>query len=159
MRLGTADGEWLWLGLKGYQFADADDPHKRCSWHVVEGEASSVEGAWTFVWQALTCSESEQFTGWLRMAAAWLDDEVSLPYWVPAGTDFTEPNVSFSVNRRRDGGGLIVARLDTEFRPPWRAPSGTAGNAVLLHIAVEGSELRRAADDWADDVGRWPNRA
>ena len=91
------------------------------------------------------------------MAADWLDGEVSVPYWVPAGTDFTEPNVSFSVNRHRDGAGLVVVRLDTEFRPPWRTPSGTMGDAMFLHIAVDAEDLRRAADQWAEDVARWPS--
>jgi len=157
VRLGGAGGEWLRLRLEGYQFADADDVRKRCSWHMTGGEASSLEGTWSFRWQALTCGESEQLTGWLRMAAAWLDDEVSVPYWVPAGTDFTEPNVSFSVNRRRDGGGLMVVRLEMEFRPPWRTPSRTMGHAVFLHIPVDAADLARAADEWAEDVARWPN--
>jgi hypothetical protein len=112
MRLGNEDGQdWLRLGLSGYQFPDAEDVRKRCSWHVVAGEASCPKGRWKFRSPALTCDESARFTDWLRMAADWLEAPVSA---VPAGTDFIEPNLSFSVNHNRDGGGLMIVALNLE---------------------------------------------
>ena len=154
MRLGKDNGDWLRLGLSGYQFPDALDVRKRCSWHIVEGEASGSDGDWKFEWQALTCDESEGFSDWLRMAADWLDDS---PMPVPAGTDFTEPNLSLTVNRSREGGGLIIVALNTEFRPPWRDPSGLLTQPTVLHIPVDGAELRLAANEWAAEVSRYPN--
>ncbi len=166
MRLGKDGQDWIRLGLVGYQFPDAEDVRKRCSWHVVEGEASCREGAWQFKWQALTCEESDRFTEWLRMAADWVDGkdwfdgEVSWPpYWVPAGTDFTEPNLSFSVNRNRDATGLVIVALNMEFRPPWRAPSRTFETPTILHIHVDPPTLRRAADEWAAEVAKYPDNS
>lgn len=156
MKVGK-DGDWLRLGLSGYQFPNAQDVRKRCSWHVVRGEASCPEGVWKFQWQALTCDESGRFTDWLRMAADWLEAEAPVSGWVPAGTDFTEPNLSFSVNRNRDGGGLMVVALNMEFRPPWHAPSRRFGQATILHVPVDAQELRLAADEWAAEVANYPD--
>ena len=157
MRIGKDGGDWIRLGLVGYQFPDAEDVRKRCSWHVVEGEASCPDGAWDFRWQALACDESVRLIDWLRMAADWLEAEAPVSGWVPAGTDFTEPNLSFSVNHDRGGGGLMIVMLNMEFRPPWRAPSGTVDIPTVLHIPVNASELRQAAGEWAADVAKYPD--
>jgi hypothetical protein len=157
MRIGKDGEDWIRLGLAGYQFPDAEDVRKRCSWHIVEGKASCPDGAWDFRWQALACDESVRLIDWFRMAADWLEPDAPTPGWVPAGTDFTEANLSFSVNRDRDGGGLMIVMMNMEFRPPWRAPSRTVDTPTVLHIPVSPTEVRRAAGEWAAELAKYPD--
>jgi hypothetical protein len=48
MQLLDDTGHGVELHVTGYQFPDAEDPRKRCSWHVVHGRAVTPDGSWDF---------------------------------------------------------------------------------------------------------------
>jgi hypothetical protein len=98
MRLaGSADA--LTLRITGYQFPDAEDPQKRYSWHMIEGEAACPRGSWRFRFPALTCDESSRISAWLREVAGYAGR--SAVSGQPGILEFTEPDLRFSVARRR----------------------------------------------------------
>jgi hypothetical protein len=69
VRLIGLGGYGMDVRVLGYQFLDAQDPAKRCSWHMIEGSAACTDGTWRLRYSALTCDESPRLAGWLRGAA------------------------------------------------------------------------------------------
>lgn len=153
MRLaGSADA--LTLRITGYQFPDAEDPQKRYSWRMIEGEAACPRGSWRFRFPALTCDESSRISAWLREAAGYAGR--SAVSGQPGILEFTEPDLRFSVARRRPGDAVLQIALDLEFQPPWhRQPE--AGNPFCLGMRLTAEQLRAAAAEWDEEVARYPD--
>jgi hypothetical protein len=148
---GGGGGDEIELAIVGYQFPEADDPRQRFSWHVVEGRAVAGRERWSFRWPALTCDESPRLAAWLRAAGADAGSG-------PGPLTFTEPNLSFAVVDRGDGGRVTLqVGLDLELRPPSARNAKRAGRPTLLHLDLHPDDLRRAARDLDADIARYPD--
>jgi hypothetical protein len=159
MRLGDSNGYALGLTVVGYQFPDASNPQQRYSWHMVAGEACSLEGTWTFRYPALTCDESPRVSAWLRAAADWLEtgDADAPRARLPNPLTFTEPNLAFrAVPHALPGSLILEVDLDLEFQPPWRH-RGPAGDPFTLSINANAKHLRDAATSWDEERAPYPD--
>lgn len=163
MRLDSSSGpESLTVAVVGYQFPDAEDPQQRYSWHDVVGEAKCRQGSWDFAFAALTCDESPLVSTWLTTVADWFDvrdrdmAEDSQP---PSPLSFTEPNLAFKVSGASDDGLVINVTLNCEFKPPWYqpGPGRTAGNPFTMSVATTPASLRKAAAEWDEEIGSFPD--
>lgn len=153
MLLGRSPSDSLSIRVTGYQFPEAEDPRKRFSWHMVEGEARCSQGAWSFRMAALTCDESPLVSAWLRETAAAHESRAS---GHPAPLSLTEPNLSFRVGRVMDDSIVIDVNLDVEFQPPWHR-LGYAGDPFTLSLVTDVEQLRAAADEWDREQGPFPD--
>jgi hypothetical protein len=153
MRLaGSADA--LGLRITGYQFPDVEDPRKRYSWHMAEGEAVCPRGTWSFRFPALTCDESPRISAWLREVADYA--ERSPVSGRPGILEFTEPNLRFSGAGRQPGEAVLQVALDLEFQPPWHRRR-EAGDPFCLVIHLTSEQLRSAAGEWDEEIARYPD--
>ena len=141
------------LTITGYQFPDAEDPQQRYSWHIVEGSASRGDLSWEFRYPALACDETPRVGRWLRLVADWLD--AGGEGQPPAGEQFTEPNLSFSVlSRSSPGTATIEIGLEQEFQAPEvRRPGGR----TPLRLDTTADQLRTASDQWDDERRPFPD--
>jgi|SRR5580704_14959117 hypothetical protein len=155
MRLGDGDNA-ITLHVVGYQFPDAEDPRKRYSWHDIAGCARDRTGAWAFRGPWLACDETPRVSGWLRQAAAWLDEAPASRPEPPAPIRFTDPNLQFAVAPSGETPTLCVG-LDLEFRPPWARDRRGAGWPYNLYVPISAEHVRQAADDWDLDLDLYPD--
>jgi len=136
MRLKGEDGNELTLTIAGYQFPEAEDPGKRFSWHMIEGEAVAGGRTWSFRYPALTCDEPARLSAWLRLAGGSAEQAKAADQALEP-LEFTEPNLSFEVVERSPSGATIRVGLDVEFRPPWDQ-SKDAGDPFSLSLRTDG---------------------
>jgi hypothetical protein len=148
---GSADA--LTLRITGYQFPDAENPRKRYSWHLVEGEAACPQGSWSFRFPALTCGESPQISAWLRAAADCADR--SPVGGRPDVLEFTEPDLRFSATECQSGEADMEIALDLEFQPPWHQRR-EAGDPFCLVMRLTAGQLRSAAREWDEEIAKYP---
>ncbi len=148
VRLVGRDGDEIELAIAGYQFADAEDPAERFSWHMVVGRATCRRASWEFRYPALTCDESTRISPWLRQVAGT---------GAAPALSFLEPNLSFACRGHATAGiPSIEVGLDLEFRPPWQ-PSTRAGDPFVLMLPVGPDQLLEAAAAWDTDVATYPD--
>jgi hypothetical protein len=156
--LGVAGGG-VEVRVVGYQFPDATDPAKRCSWHMVEGRATCAEGSWSFSYPALTCDESPRLSNWLRDVAGAAGPPPAGTAGVagpPAALRFFEPNLSLAAVRWAPETVPIDVGLDLEFAPPWRTRRAT-GEPYLVSCEVSREGLLLAAADWDAELALYPD--
>jgi hypothetical protein len=143
----------------GYQFPDANDPAKRCSWHMVEGTASCADGSWSWRYPALTCDESPRLSAWLRDVGDAVASGLSVaghPVGRMATLRFLEPNLSLTVVGWARKAVVIDIGLDLEFAPPWQ-PRRAAGNPYRVRCDVDREHLLQAAEDWDAEIAPYPD--
>ena len=155
LTLGSTRGDSLRLAIDGFQFPDHDDPRRRDSWYIVEGEATLDGQAWDFRWQALTCDTAPLLAGWLLRVSEWLTtgsaDDPPKPPWL------IEPNLQFPRVRAVNGRAEISVELNLEFLPPDRRDGRRgAGNPVVLRLRATAEELKQAAIDFAATIAQYP---
>lgn len=153
MKLGSDGGDALELLIVGYQFAEAEDPRKRYSWHMVQGWARTASATWDFRWQALTCDESGRLVSWLRAVADAAAHGPATPATGPDRMWFTEPNLAFEVEDYQRGGVVLRVELDQEFR----APSDRGGQRSVLRISVSPEQLATAAVELESNLRHYPD--
>lgn len=158
MRLIGQQGYGVELHVVGYQFPHAEDLRQRHSWHLVEGTATSVEGAWPLQYPALTCDESSRLASWLRDAAHAGGSAVPAAQPAPVTLAFTEPNLSFTAIWSSPTTVVIDIGLDLEFAPPWQ-PRHQAGNPYLIRCELTSAHLRQAAEQWEAEIAPYPDAA
>lgn len=139
--------------MTGYQFPFASEREKRFSWHMVEGEARTSEGAWRFRYPTLTCQETPMVAMWLTAVADWLSDPDGGP--APARLNFTEPNLSLWVDEKRHDHVLIGVDLAQEFKPPWLRTGDATPYRLRLTQGV--TDMRRAAAAWVAESRAYPD--
>lgn len=157
MRLGANGGDVLDLSIVGYQFPDDDNPHKRYSWHMIQGRADTGSETWAFRWQALTCDEGPHLAAWLREVARVSALGEATPAEGPGRAFFTEPNLAFEVASYLRDAIVIKVELDLEFRAPSNKPNHFAGHPSILHISTSAAQLAAAASDWESDLRQYPD--
>lgn len=155
LTLGSTRGDSLRLAIDGFQFPDHDDPRRRDSWYIVEGEATVDGEAWSFRWQTLTCDTAPLLVRWLLRVAEWLTagatDDPPKPPWL------IEPNLQFPVVQAVNGRVEISAELDLEFLPPdQRDGRRGSGRPQTLNLRASAEELQQAAIDFAATIAQYP---
>jgi hypothetical protein len=157
VRLDGAAGEAITLSVVGYQFPDAENPEKRYSWHMVEGEVDSADGRWHLSFPALTCDETPMVAEWLVQVADWAENGCAGP--APECYEFTEPNLRFQVAADTPGNVTLGVALNLEFRPPWMQPARVFGTPYVLRLRLNPRALRVAAAEWQQEAARYPDRS
>jgi len=164
VRLDSADGAFVELRLLQYEFParrparqSGGDEDWDANWLVVRGDVGLGNGRqWTFTAPCLTTWEARSFSGWLRAVvdgkvapvAATVDDE--------ALEAFVEPVLALSLAALRDDKAAVRVHLSIEALPDWARDSDLYEFFVELSLPL--SVLRGAADDWDDDLARFPVR-
>lgn len=161
VKLVSSNGATVELWPVGYQFTDLHSAGGAnaggatgsyagwdANWLVIRGDIHTSGGeAWTFTDPCLTTWEAEKLSLWLRAAAS--DDEAA--ELDPAV--FTEPNMSFFFDSRRDGRVRMRLRLSHESLPQWLPREAAGWQAGEYYVALEVScaDLAEAAQAWDRD--------
>jgi hypothetical protein len=170
MRLRSRTGDdAIELVVYDYQFPDAEDPHKRFSWHRVRGSATRHGHHWEFASPVLTCDETPSVSAWLRDVAEKGDRTEADHSW-PARLSFTEPNIAMEAGPGADGTITLLILLSQEFREPLGDPPTNArlitgvypeDNPPWLETPIElvvtPADLRAAADAWDVETAPFPD--
>jgi hypothetical protein len=145
----------LRLTVAGYQYPHAADPVKRFSWHMVDGEARTPDGAWRFRYPALMCEETPMVAMWLTTVADWM--EAAGEDLAPPVLTFSAPNLTLRVLDSPDPGHAVHLEvgLDDEFKPPWQRYEGSSG--YLLDVEQDVRSLRLAAVAWIRETAPYPD--
>lgn len=167
MRLISSNGAAVELWPVGYQFSEPGGTSSPkvgggtgsyagwdANWLVIRGDIRASDGqSWTFTDPCLTTWEAEKLSLWLRAAAS--DHGAAGDPAV-----FTEPNMSFFLDSRRDGRVRMRLRLSHESLPPWLSREAAGWHAGEYYIALEVScaELAEAAQAWDRDRMSFPAR-
>ena len=143
------------IRVVGYQFPDADDRAKRCSWHIVEGTATCAEGSWSWRYPALTCDESPRLSAWLREVADAVESG-------PAGAggtagpmatlSFLEPNLSLTLV----GWARRAALIDVVWI--WSSPRLGSPDALRATRTASGARWTGSVFCGRRTTGTWRSR-
>ena len=158
MRLVSRDGASLTLHPAGYQFEvtpeTADEEDWDANWLMIRGNARTADGRrWAFLDPCLTTWEARSLSAWLRAVVG--DGKARRRHIA-----FTEPNLSFGLERRRAGRVRLQARFSHEALPP-RVPrdhDGWQASEYFLILDISREDLARAARAWDLEHEQFPER-
>jgi hypothetical protein len=164
--LTSFDGPVVDLCVSGYQFPQrvaTSENDWDANWLNVRGKVTQADGkSWTFEDPCLTTWEAQTLGNWLRGAAAGTVP-VS-PFGMGEVAEerllfFTEPNLAFSVESRISDQIGVRVHFSLEALPPWvhgAQQPDIVDYVVLIRLSAAG--LADAADSWARDLTRYPER-
>jgi hypothetical protein len=146
MRLTGSNGHALELRVAGYQFPDDQAGWYDSNWLLIEGRVRHPRGDWSFCDPCLLTYEASQLADWLEAVAAGHEEQS----WL----GFIEPNLSFE-RAVANGQRVLYICFGLEAHPPWSPP----GEEAIIEFALEELDLRQAANEWRDQLRKFPQRA
>jgi len=164
VRLQSADESSVEISIACYQFPDRRAQGDRdwdANWLQVAGTVVLADGrTWTFEDPCLTTRDATDLGQWLHDVAAGSVRPS------PLGSDgpeemkvFLEPNIAFSLQDRLADRVQLRVYLSLESLPPWL--KGDAQIKIwdyFVVLDVPTAQLAREADDWTEDLRRFPAR-
>ena len=137
-----------------YQFAERTGLHRDdANWLIVEGRVRDGDLFWKLADPCLTTQDARWLSDWLRAAAAPTADPRALE-----PTFFTEPNVALEFVGQAGDEVTIVVSFSHESAPPGADEEVRYGDGHPVRLVLTRAALAAAADDWDQELARFPDR-
>ncbi|GAA4881905.1 WapI family immunity protein [Kitasatospora terrestris] len=152
------DAHYLQLSPVRYQFPTPMGNEFDDNWLIVRGDVTTPGGSWGFADPAMLRFEAEGVPRWLRAVAdgrvpvTAADDE-------DGRVEFLEPVLGFSLAARDERAAVVRVHFALAAAPPWAEEhEQTALPSAVVEIRCTDRMLRAAADEWARELARLPER-
>lgn len=138
----------------GYQFPDYPNAGGEwdwdANWLMIRGEVQDGDVTWHFVDPCLTTRDAREVLEWMMAVADGRPPSRHLA--------FLEPNLQFEVMSWTEREIALAVFFAQESSPPGSVGETRFGEGHRVPIWLDPDSLRRAADQWRDEIAAYPER-
>lgn len=125
----------------------------------IRGRVATPDASWSFLEPVLTTGEAIELGAWLGRAASGEINPATDPgLGGRGGGFFVEPNIWVRVESAAPSEVSLVWSFAQESTRPGAPEKERFGDGTPVHVTLSPDDLRRAVDDWSEDLQRFPVR-